>query len=145
MFSRVLLTIVAMLAVGGCTTNHSIGTIQINQDTETLPADYRNVAADAVRGRDTIGGADLLISDPNTMIGEGPFDPRRWYVCVRGIMPVGEPGIIPVQRHIENYVSGTSNEGHYDVVVMFQEDGGPTVLEGFNSKLCQHRVFSKLS
>ncbi len=60
-----------MLAVGGCTTNHSIGTIQINQDTElcppTIATSLRMLYAVAI----TIGGADLLISDPNTMIGEG--------------------------------------------------------------------------
>lgn len=145
MASKILLTIVAILVVGGCTTNHSIGSIQINQDTEALPSDYRDIAADTVRGRDAVSGAGLLVSEPNTMIGEGPFEPRRWYVCVRGIKPVGKSGQIPVQRHIENYLSDAGAVGHYDVVIMFQEIGHPTVLEGYDSRLCQNLSFSMLS
>ncbi len=124
--------------------NHSIGSLQFNSETEALPENYAEIAARHVALRPT--ASPLLISEPNTMIGKNVYSPRRWYVCVRGIAPKGNPStIIPLTTRIENWLSPPASTDHYDIIVVFQEKLNSFVTEGFDSRLCRNAQFLPLS
>jgi hypothetical protein len=141
------LAVLAAISLSACgptsNVNHSVGSLQFNGDTEPYPEDYAEVAAQMVRGRDTV--APLTISEPQTMRGEGPFSPQRWFVCVRGIKPVGNPPRrVPLQRQFEDWIAPPHSTGNYDVILMFRGEARPAVVEGHDARLCRFATFEPL-
>ncbi|WP_332717311.1 hypothetical protein [Pelagibacterium mangrovi] len=122
--------------------NHSVGSLQFNGETEPYPEDYAEVAAQMVRGRDAV--APLTVSEPQTMRGEGPFSPKRWFVCVRGVKPVGNPTRAPLQRQFEDWVAPPASTGNYDVILVFRDKLRPAVVEGHDARLCRFVEFNPL-
>lgn len=143
---QIFVAAIAALALSGCqTVNHSVGSAQWNFDTQAYPEDYREAAARAVAGRSTIDGSDLLISQPNTMVGQHAFAPMRWYVCVRGIEPRGTPSqIYPLQRAIDDWIDPPLSADPFDVIVIFEDGKDWRTVQGFNSRLCRDAEFERL-
>tara|TARA_R100000365_G_scaffold3656_1_gene13137 strand:- start:2528 stop:2965 length:438 start_codon:yes stop_codon:yes gene_type:complete len=144
--TKLTVALIPILALPACSTvNHSVGSIQFNAEAEPAPDNYRDVAKQAVSGRKTIDGSGLLVSHPATMAGETAFSPMRWYICVRGIAPKGEPPAIPaLQRKIENWVAPPLVTAPYDLVVIFNEPYHWQVVEGFDTRLCRDAAFERL-
>lgn len=136
----------AALAISGCSTvNHSIGSVQVNHTAQPFPAHYKEAAARAVSGRPLIDGTQLLVSTPATMAGQTMLYPLRWYVCVRGLQPVGAPPVLStVQRQMENWIDPPMTTGQFDVIVIFQDDHHWHSIEGFDGRLCQNAEFEPL-
>ncbi|WMT90054.1 hypothetical protein [Pelagibacterium sp. H642] len=140
----ILAAIAATSLLSACSTvNHSTGSLQFNFDAEPLPENHLELAADAVQGRETDG--PLQVSQPRTMIGETPFAPQRWYVCIRGIKAKGTPDESgTIQSKVEDLFAPRAASGIYDVVVMLRGNERPAVLEGYDSRLCRDAAFPPL-
>ncbi len=68
-----------------CTnTNTSINNLQFSGETQPFPTNYRDQAARAVLGLPATTVGTLQVSYPQTILGQNVFDPKRWYVCIRG-------------------------------------------------------------
>ena len=140
----VLAAIAAASVLSACSTvNHSTGSLQLNFAAEPLPENHVEIASEMVNGRAT--DAPLQISQPRTMIGETPFAPQRWYVCIRGIKAKGSPDdSSTLQRKVEDLFAPKAASGVYDVVVMLRGTERPAVLEGYDSRLCHDAAFQPL-
>lgn len=142
-----ILAVLVSAALAACSptsnVNHSIGSLQFNGDTEPYPEDYAEIAAQMVQGRDTI--APLTVSEPQTMRGESPFSPQRWFVCVRGIKPVGNPSsVVPLQRRFEDWIAPPASTGNFDVILLFRDGIRPALIEGNDARLCRFATFGPL-
>lgn len=136
--------ILALGSISGCTGyNQSLQTLQFSSDTDILPADYRKVAESAVSTWSVARGQRLEISQPQTIVGKSPYDPKRRYVCVRGI----EPPAIPVPpnksvlQSVDEWFDPPGAVGVYEIIVVFDGDARPETLGAFDAGLCKHAVF----
>lgn len=131
----------ASLILAACaTTNHSIGSLQFNHETEEFPEHYRETTLEAIGNRQTLENQEVEISEPKTTIGATANDPLRWYVCITGLRPVGEPprdGQIPISEHVERLAGIAEVNERYEVIVIFQNEGPNITLDGYDSRLCR--------
>ena len=122
----------------GCSSqNMSLITMQFSGATVPYPENYEVEATRVIQQRG--GDRDSTrVSQPWTTVGSGPFSPKRWYVCIRGLPPTGRPPQPKALELIEERLGQRSLPGAYDVVLFFSDKAGrPSVKTGFDSPLCR--------
>jgi hypothetical protein len=136
-FRSVLYCAITVLLVGCSNQNMSMNTMQFSGATVPYPENYEVEAARVIKQR----GGDLAssrASQPWATIGSGPFSPQRWYVCIRGLPPRGEPPKPKALELAEERLGHRSFFGVYDVVLFFSDrTGRPSVRTGYDSPLCR--------
>ena len=129
--------LLAGLVFGCASTNTALHNLQFSGDAETFPADYNARAAKHVAEL-PVGGS-LLVSYPETTLGETATSPKRWYVCVRGLAPqlAVETGLKPVLETVEGMVSPRQGGPIYELILIMRDSGVTSAIEAFDSPLCQ--------
>jgi hypothetical protein len=141
-------TAMILSAISGCTgDNLSINTLQLSGEVAPFPSDYRTVSIGAVAGRPLADGKTLQVSHPQTIVGNTAFDPKRWYVCIRGIKA---PSALPVKskplwQSVEDAVAPPTTNGIYEVIIILDSDASTSILEAFDAGLCKDVTYEPLS
>ena len=131
--------------MAGCTgANTGINTIQVSGAEEAFPADYQARARRYLAGQSATG-AGVQVSYPRTVVGETAFSPRRWYVCLTGMVPPAPAPqrIKPVLEGLVDSARGAS--GVYHVVLILRPGGTATAVTGFDSPLCTDGRYARLA
>lgn len=130
---------IATLLLGCTAQNTSISTLHFNNDAKPFPDDYRERAALALARR---AGPDdrIQLSKPATMVGISVFEPKRWYVCVRGAeVKPPKRKTPPLYDLVEGWVSPSSKRP--ELVLVFGTASPPTILDSTGSRLCDDVEF----
>lgn len=134
-------TVLALATLAGC----SGGNLQFSGEVQPLPANYRTAALAAIEGRPRAGG-ELLISRPQTVVGQNVFSPRRWYVCVRGLKPPRAPVVGPdlLWPAVTRALGAPPPADIYDAIVFLPAGREPWVIDAFDAELCRDVAFDLL-
>lgn len=127
----------AMLSA--CSTqNTNLSTVQINQNALPYPENYRAMAHAALRER-AADETSIQISSPQTVIGRSMFEPRRWFVCVRGLEVAASP-----RSNLWNAArSAVSPTEGPELVLIYEGRGRPSINESAGSDLCRGAQFEE--
>jgi hypothetical protein len=120
-----LTTALAGLLAGCADTNTGLNNLQFSGDSQAFPANYRDVAAHAMAGIPVAAGKTLEVSYPQPLLGTTATDPKRWYVCVRGLATPVTTGI-------------------YEAIVIINAPYPPAVTEAFDAALCKTGTYAPL-
>ncbi|MEO5806192.1 hypothetical protein [Devosia sp.] len=150
---RLALVVMSVAVLAGCTSNTSLNTLQISQENQAFPANYRDVAAKAIKGR-PVQTAGLTVSAPRPVFGANAFSAQRWFVCVVGT-PKPEAATAPVV--IAPFMVGSVElKGHtkpvvvvdptkdFELLVFFNEGNLASVRETSEAELCRDGVYEPL-
>jgi hypothetical protein len=130
----------AALSLSGCgTMNTGISNIQMNDEAIPFPKNYKEVVAEAVEGRST--DEPLLISEPQQIVGNGVFDPKRWAVCVRGLSSGNAKPARKPLFDISDLTDVPATTGVYEAIIVFYKNGVGKPKMAFDPPLCRHALF----
>jgi hypothetical protein len=137
----------ATLILAGCSNGGwGLNAVQFNSSAVDHPDDYRARVVD-VMARNGIEPKGTRISSPAPIVGAGPWDEQRWYVCVLGVP--SEPQAktwLPADKALASMIDPTSQAGVYNLVFFFSDaDRAPTMRTGFDSPLCRDVQFQSLA
>ncbi len=135
---RPFLLLVLAASLAGCSSqNASLSTLQFAGETVPYPDHYEAEAARLVEERG-VEPALVTVSQPQTTLGAGPFSPRRWYICVRGMPTSAKPRPARPVEVLEEWLGQRTTAGVHDVVLIFSGTAGrPSVRSGYDSPLCR--------
>jgi hypothetical protein len=142
---RVLLTLVLVGAIAGCSgANTALHNVQFSGAAEPFPTDY---AARALRYLGAQPTAGVSVSYPQTTVGETALSPKRWYICLTGLMPPGPPSSTakPLLDAAFDLARRDSSQGIYEVILVLRASGTVSALKGFDSPLCADGRYEALA
>lgn len=139
-----VIALAAAALLGGCV-NSSINTLQFSGATEPFPADYNAAAAKEIKARKIVASG-LQVSYPRTVLGETPFSPKRWYLCVLGVPTSKTPATAwpNLTQLAENALRRTPAPGVFDLLLFLHAGQTPGSVEAFDAELCRDGVYEPL-
>lgn len=141
-----LLLILACVCVLACCSgaNTSMNTLQLAGTAEPFPDDYPTRALRYL-GEDPAAG--VMVSYPQTTLGDTVFSARRWYVCLSGITPPGPApkGAKPLFEAAADLTQANAGRGIYHVILILRANGAVSAIKGYDSPLCRDARYQALT
>lgn len=136
------LTIATLLAA--CA-NSSLNTLQFSGASEPFPGNYQAQTALEIKARQ-LAALGLQVSYPQQVLGQSPFGPRRWYVCVLGVATSKTPPATwpNLTQLAQNALRSTPPAGVFNVILFLHPGQTAGLIEAFDAELCRDAAYEPL-